>query len=236
MAAKPARNQGRYHAGLTAETIVDAALALSECNGLLSWSLRDLAGALEVAPSVIYHHVGGKDVLARSVVERVVTTTFVNPDPALPWQDWFRGLLFPARAHLRRYPGVAKWLLMHGPSFPGIAPVIDGGTSVLLRAGFGERTPLVYAAIVNTALLTASMTDDRLAHEGDGPRDHAAMMADFAKLADQSPGIALIASGAVAPFAADEDTAERMRDHYYRFVVDAIMDGVQKLITEGRAP
>lgn len=40
----------------------------------------------------------------------------------------------------------------------------------LRDAGFGERTPFAYAALLNGALRTISIGDDRSRHEDDGPR------------------------------------------------------------------
>jgi AcrR family transcriptional regulator len=148
----------RRTAGLSPDRIVDAAMELSEGRGLHTWSIRDLAKRLDVVPSVIYHHVGGEDELCRRVVGRV-TARMVRPDPALEWQDWFRALLFPARAILRPYPGVAMWLMMHGPTFEHLTPIIDDGIAALKRAGFGERTGLAYAAILNSAMLTVDAAD-----------------------------------------------------------------------------
>ena len=48
------------------------AAELSRETHLLSWSIRDLAGRLWIAASGIYHHVGGKYLLCRAVVERMI--------------------------------------------------------------------------------------------------------------------------------------------------------------------
>ena len=47
-----------FHVGLTPERIIDVALELTRTSDLSGWSIRDLARVLDVAPSVIYHHVG----------------------------------------------------------------------------------------------------------------------------------------------------------------------------------
>ena len=53
-----------YHVGLDTGAVIDAAVELSRGAGLTAWSLRDLAERLGVAPSVIYHHVGGRELLS----------------------------------------------------------------------------------------------------------------------------------------------------------------------------
>lgn len=85
-----------YHHGLTPTAIIDAAVKASRGEGLESWSLRDLAKRLHVTPPTIYHHVGGQELLRRHVVERVLeAVTF--PTETMPWRQWFRAALFPAR-------------------------------------------------------------------------------------------------------------------------------------------
>lgn len=217
------RTAGR---GLSAERIVDAAMALTEGSGLHTWSIRDLAKRLDVVPSVIYHHIGGKDELCRQVAGRV-TARMARPDPALEWQDWFRSLLFPARALLRQYPGVAMWLMMHGPTFEHLAPTIDDGIAALQRAGFGERTGLAYAAILNSAVLTVAAADERLVHADDGSRDHARIVSDLERIGAGSPGVRVLtelAAGFTSRSGADEE--------YYRFVIETVMAGLERFTRE----
>ncbi|GAB3759331.1 TetR/AcrR family transcriptional regulator [Microlunatus parietis] len=219
-----------FHSGLTPDTVIDAAVRLSAGRHLFRWSIRDLAGQLGVAPSVIYHHVGGKDLLCRHVVERVVSE--VRPPSArFGWARWFRTLLLDLRPILAGYPGTAKWLLMHGPTFPALLAVVDGGVEMLRRAGFGDRIGFAYGALINTALLTISITDDRLDHEGDGPRDHAAMMDDFRREGADSEGLSLIAASLVVPFVAGADEAEEQRDAFYRFMIDTVIAGLGRFAT-----
>lgn len=220
-----------FHVGLTPALVVDAALELTAESHLLGWSIRDLAGRLEVAPSVVYHHVGGKDLIARGVVERVLAG-LAQPQADLSWQEWFRGLLYAAYPVVSKYPGVAKWLLMHGPTFPAVLPILDAGIATLVRAGFGERAGLSYAALMNNAMLTITIGDDRLVHEDDGPRDHATMMEEFRHAADGSPGVALLAEDFITPFARGGASSARHREDYYRFIVETTIAGVARLLPD----
>lgn len=217
-----------FHVGLTPERVVRTALELTRESHLAGWSIRDLARRLDVAPSVIYHHVGGKDLLARRVVEEVLAD-LAPPAPDLPWQDWFRELLYAAGPIVARYPGVAKWLLMHGPTFPATVAIIDAGIAALRRAGFDDRAGYAYAVLLNNAMLTVSMGDDRRLHEDDGPRDHAAMMAEFARAGAGSPGVAVLTESLIRPFVGDGAAAAQQREAYYRFVVDTTIAGLAAL-------
>lgn len=220
-----------FHVGLTPDRVVDAAEELTRESHLMSWSIRDLAGRLGVAPSVIYHHVGGKDLLCRRVVERVLVRIEL-PDAELSWQDWFRTLLHSVQPLAAEYPGVAKWMLMHGPTIPA---VLEAGMAILRRAGFGDRTELAYAVLLNSAMLTISMSDDRLQHEGDGPRDHATMMTEFRQLPTASDDVRAMGRDFLRPFAEGGETAARMRIAYYHFTVDTTIAGLASTLTGGTA-
>lgn len=214
-----------FHVGLTATSVVDAAVELTRESHLMSWSIRDLAGRLGVVPSVIYHHVGGKDMLCRRVVERVLERMEV-PDTDLPWQDWFRDLLLSNGPLIAEYPGTAKWTLMHGPTLPVMLPVLEAGLTVLRRSGFGERTEFAYSLLLNNAMLTITMGDDRRQHEGDGPRDHATMMAEFLQMPTASAELEAMGQDFIRPFAEGGETAALLRWRYYRFVVDTTIAGL----------
>lgn len=211
--------------GLTPERVIDVALELSRGSGLNSWTVRDLAAELDVAPSVIYHHIGGRDLVVRGVVERLLDR-MSPPDPALDWQDWFRTFLTEVRPPLLAFPGVAKWLVMHGPSFPGAKAFFDAGIATLVRAGF-ERPALVYSLLMNSAMLTISMGDDRLEPGEDGPRDHTSMLRSFAPLQHESIGIDQLISEVLGPLAEDPERAGRaVNATYYALLVDALLTGL----------
>lgn len=214
-----------FHVGLTPQRVVDAAVELTRESHLMSWSLRDLAGRLGVTPSVIYHHVGGKDLLCRRVVERMLDG-IEPPDPELPWQEWFRTLLHSAGPRAAEYPGTAKWMLMHGPTLPAVLPVLETGMSVLHRAGFGDRANIAYAVLLNNAMLTVSISDDRLQHEGDGRRDHATIMTEFQEMPTASAEIRAMGQEFIGPLAEGGEIAARLRWDYYRVVVDTTIAGL----------
>ncbi|WP_314451030.1 helix-turn-helix transcriptional regulator [uncultured Microbacterium sp.] len=218
-----------FHVGMTADAVIDAAAELTRDSHLWGWSIRDLARRLDVSPSVIYHHVGGRDRLARGVVERVVDGLSVPP-PESPWDKWFCTFLISAYGPVTAYPGVAKWLLLHGPTFRTTLDVIDTGTALLRRAGFGDDAGFAYAALLNNAMLTISIGDDRLVHEDDGPRDHATMMDEFARTAVGRPGVEVLTASLLTPFAEGGSGAERLRERYFRFVVDTTIAGLATLL------
>lgn len=221
----PSTTDRPFHVGMTAARIVDEAAALTRASHLLGWSIRDLAGALAVSPSVVYHHVGGTDALCRAVADRVIGSLEVPDAAGARWDDWFRALLKSQGPRIAGYPGVAKWMLMHGPTIPSASVILDRGMTLLASAGFGHHAPAAYALLLNTAMTTISTGDDRRQHDDDGPRDHTTMMAEFARL-PSSPAARALGDGFIASFAAGGEAAERMRWTYYEFAVDTVIAGL----------
>lgn len=115
---------------------------------------------------------------------------------------------------------------MHGPTLPAMLPVLEAGVALLHRSGFGDRADITYSLLLNNAMLTISMSDDRLQHEGDGPRDHATMMAEFLQLPTASAEVQAMGEHFLRPFAEGGEPAARLRWAYYRLVVDNTIAGL----------
>ncbi|WP_103534438.1 TetR/AcrR family transcriptional regulator C-terminal domain-containing protein [Streptomyces sp. SM11] len=168
--------QGRRGPRLTAERVVDGALELTREHGLDGWTIRQLAQELGTWPNTIAYHVGDREAVVDAVVQRVVATMPIPPADR-SWQDWFRDLLFPSRALLARYPGVARRLARDGATVPAALPIMDRGIGLLTDAGFGEQAPVAYGVLLNTAVLLVALDDDRRLH-GYGDRAAALLAMD----------------------------------------------------------
>ncbi len=215
----PGKGTGR-RVGLTPELIVDAAVELSDGAGLHAWSQRDLAKRLDVAPSVLYHHIGGQDRVIGGVVERLLGG-LQAPDPDLPWQDWFRALLYPVRPMLLRFPGTARWLLLHAPAFPAITAVFDAGIAALARDGVA-RPALAATTIIDTAMMAITLHDDRTGLH-DAPRDHGAILDGFIAVRGASSSAGQLIDEVIAPLAEDGDD---VLEQHYRYLLESLMAGI----------
>ncbi|MEU9678009.1 MULTISPECIES: TetR/AcrR family transcriptional regulator [Streptomyces] len=222
-----------FHVGMTPERVIDGAVQLTRESHLWGWSIRDLARHLDVTPPVVYHHVGGRDLLARRVTERA-TAGLAVPPSELAWQEWFRVLLRDVYPRVTSCPGTAKWLLMHGPVFPAVLPILQAGIAKLVGAGFAENASFAYAAMLNNPLMTVSTGDDRLMHEDDGPRDHHALMAEFERAGAQIPDVAPMLDQFMQPFLDGGAAARLERRRYYDYIVQSTIAGVAALQRDGQ--
>lgn len=164
--AIPGRPRSRDAAGLpavTPDSIVEAALELTARHGLETWTLRQLAGEVQAYPAVVYHHIGDRETVVSTVVDRVIER-FPLPAPDLHWQEYFRQQGKDLRRVLRQYPGVARRISIYSLNVPAAAPAVDRGVRVLQRAGFGTESPEVYQYLANTICQLVSVEDEQLRH------------------------------------------------------------------------
>ncbi|HVW44044.1 MAG TPA: helix-turn-helix domain-containing protein [Amycolatopsis sp.] len=162
-AAVPGRPRSRDAAGLPAVTpdrIIAAALELTARHGLDSWTLRQLAAAVDAYPAVIYHHVGDREAVVSAVVDRVIGLYPVPPED-LEWREWFRRLFSELRLVLTRYPGVARRLAVNGPTVYAATPTVDRGMRILMAAGFGHECADVYRYLSAVACQHISVEDEQ---------------------------------------------------------------------------
>ncbi|MBC6451520.1 TetR/AcrR family transcriptional regulator [Actinokineospora xionganensis] len=223
------RPRSRDAAGLpavTAERIVDEALALTREQGLENWTLRQLAGAVSAYPAVVYHHVGDREAVVAGVIERVVAE-FTVPEPK-QWRDWFEELLLDMRPVLRAAPGVARRLALYGPIVASARRVIDRGVRVLDAAGFGDESVLVCNVLLTQACQFVALEDDR----EHSPRLRAEAAAVFSSYRDREDLPGLAATGRfVYEMTQRPGGVEAYYDEFFAFAIARILDGVAARLT-----
>lgn len=123
---------------LTKPRIVAAALQLLDTGGVGSFSVRDLARALDVYPASIYWHVGSRN----GLLAEMVATVLADIAPVVAharWQDWLRDLFGRYRAAIRRHPQAASLV---GAQLVSNASIDFGLIEAMLRvlsdAGFHD--------------------------------------------------------------------------------------------------
>ncbi|MBE8517352.1 helix-turn-helix transcriptional regulator [Amycolatopsis sp. H6(2020)] len=203
---------------MDAEQIVLAAARLTRQQGLEAWTMRQLADELECSPAVIYHHVGGREAVVRAVVDHVVGT-LSSVYASAQWREWFSAVLMEMRVVFRRHPGVAGWLIAHGPALPAMLRILDKGVALLRREGLRLEESEACSVLIDVALSRLAAEelrdDDDLRHE----IDHA-----LTRYRGSTERRGLVA---VAGLLGHSRTQE-----YYRYTVECALDGVAMRITE----
>src|SRR5579871_3406121 len=93
---------------LNRATIVAAALARADADGLEAVSFRRLAADLGVTPMALYRYVASKDELLVGVMDAVFAKFDLPPDPNADWRDQLRDLARTFRRLLLSHPAAAK--------------------------------------------------------------------------------------------------------------------------------
>lgn len=225
-AAVPGRPRSRDAAGLPAVTpdgIVAAALELTAHHGLESWTLRQLAAAVQAYPAVVYHHVGDREAVVSAVVDRVIGM-FPLPAERLPWRDWFRCLAAELRTVLTRYPGVARRISVHGLTVLAAAPSIDRGVRILQSAGFGDESADVYLFLSNVICCLIAVEDEQTRQREIRARN----IAVWSSYRDDPtrPGLAAL-SASIHAIAADPLRRENYYADVFDYSIERCLDGVE---------
>ena len=88
---------------LTADRIIEAAVAVADQGDLVAVSMRNVGKALGVEAMSLYHHVANKDALLDSLADWIFTQIEL-PTPADPWRPAILAHAQSMRAVLRRHP------------------------------------------------------------------------------------------------------------------------------------
>jgi TetR/AcrR family tetracycline transcriptional repressor len=122
---------------MTRAGIVEAALRVTQREGLGGLTMRSLADELGTAPMSIYHYVPNKEALTRLVVVEVLAQVRVPGPEAGPWDERLKVLERDARRQLRHHPGVGAVLADHGAELESNR-LAHGVITILRQAGFDQ--------------------------------------------------------------------------------------------------
>ncbi len=146
---------------LNREGLVAAALDIAGDRGLAAVTMRALASRFDVTPMALYRHVADRDELIRLAVDRVGGLVRAPSAHDATWEQRARSWARAQRDVLRRYPGVAAWLVANGPAGPHAYRLLELLASALADAGFDD------ARVARGTALIMSWTFTRIAVEDD---------------------------------------------------------------------
>jgi AcrR family transcriptional regulator len=205
---------------LTAERVIDGAVALADQIGTDALTIRKLADAIDAKPMTIYHHVPNKEAIIDGMVDHVFDEIELPPTDT----DWRTAILVRCnsmRQVLARHPWAAP--LMETRTSPGPATLRhhDAVLGCFRGAGFSlDLTSHAYA-IVDAFLFGFALQESTLpATAGDDMAELAGSIADLMS-ADLYPHLA-------------EFTADHVLQPGYDFGaqfdvgIDLILDGLER--------
>ena len=137
----PAAAEPPAPGGLTLDIIVGTAVGMIEKGGLGGLSMRQLAGLLDVTPTAIYYHVRDKDALL-DLCAQAILARIPAPDPAKAWPQQLRALILEQQRLFMRYPGLARFLLVHRDSSVAALNWGEAILAILHDGGFDPASAL----------------------------------------------------------------------------------------------
>ena len=215
--------------GLNPDKIANQALALTSQRGLHSWSVRELATEISVAPSVIYHYCPTKNDIYDAVSSKVCQMLKM-PDNQLAWQDWFMELLIDFRTLLLAHNGVAQWLVdrsQSGKPLTALIPIMELAIQKLSDAGFGENTPTAYAMIANVSF-GAITGRDKQSPKDSHRHDIKKMAEDLSPIADRHPAVASMRENFLMTLYGEG--GEQASERYFRLLLSSLFDGMSHVL------
>lgn len=204
---------------LSADALVDAALAVAKAEGLAAVTMRRVAAELDTGPASLYVYVSNRDDLLRAMLDRVSAgIPLVEPDPKR-WRAQLYDLLDAFREALEAHPGLSTVL-------PGVPVVTESSMSSienllgLLVAGGISPQEAAWACDILILIVTATASEADIRRAAGQALDAdfvERMRIAFAEVpAERYPNVASHASELVAG-----DGDER-----FRFAIDTFLDGL----------
>jgi len=129
----PSRRAPSSREPLSRQTVLEAALAIADADGLNSLSMRKLGAAVGVEAMSLYNHVKNKGDLVTAITDKVWAQAEIDTDGE-PWRPALRRIAISVHESLMRHP----WAC--GLQTPGIPPArlryIDTCLAHLTEGGF----------------------------------------------------------------------------------------------------
>lgn len=122
-------------APLSSDSVVRAALALADREGLAELSLRRLAAELHVTAMAVYRHVPDKAALLDLMLDAVLSEVDLTIRPSESWRDRLRRMGLSYHRALASHPGMARAYSDRVRLGPNGARVIEACLAVLRGAG-----------------------------------------------------------------------------------------------------
>lgn len=120
---------------LSQDTIVDAAFALLDDEGVAGVTMRRVAQALDTGPASLYAHVANKEELVQLMIDRLNATITVPEPDADRWREQIKDIAWQAYRAYGAHIDIASALLATIPTGPNTLRISDGLLAILLTAG-----------------------------------------------------------------------------------------------------
>jgi len=217
----PHRGAGQ-RAGLTRQSILQAARRIADTDGVDRLTMRRLAGELGVMPNTLYSYFPHKEALLDALLDDLLG----DIDPGDPtegdWRDGLAEVMDASRRLLLAHPQLVSAFLARPGLGPNAARLGEITFTLLRRGGLdGDRAVEAFRVLLIYSLGFAAFQAPR--QQTDSPERTRQVEATFAGLADDTyPEMRRLAGHLAAP------TTDRHFHAGLRWLLDGISSGGQK--------
>src|SRR2546429_35311 len=121
--------------GLSRESVLRAAIAVADAEGIDALTLRRLAQELDVHPTSIYNHVPSKEAILDGLIEMLLVEADL-PTTVTDWRAWVRVFAEAMRTTARAHPGAFAIFLKRKASGPVASRHAEAALDAFRRDGF----------------------------------------------------------------------------------------------------
>jgi AcrR family transcriptional regulator len=216
---------------LTRESVLKAAVALADEEGIASLSMRKLGQRLGVEAMSLYNHVGNKDDMLAGIVDMVVAE-FDLPTNQLDWQVAMRFVTNAVRAALLRHPWAAT--LIESQVMPSQVRFKRAETVIgtLRRAGFSIELAYKAQLTINSYVYGFVQQEINWPFTPVEQSDVAAMLGPQVP-ADEYPYLTEMLSSIInTRFRGQGESETDAYESDFGFGLDLLLDGLERIRLE----
>ena len=204
--------------GLSPESVLRAAIAVADAEGIDAVTMRRLAEELDVHPTSIYNHLPSKEAILDGMIDLLLVEADL-PLTVREWPDWVRGFGRAMCRIAREHPGAFAVFLRRPATGPIASRHTEGALDAFRRAGFSAKQ-------ANRAVHGASLALFGLAtNEGPLP------------IAGVEPDRTFLTREAFPRLFEAEAAADTTTDPTWDLLIDALISGLATTMqSTGRRP
>jgi AcrR family transcriptional regulator len=209
-------------APLSENAIVDAALSITQAEGLEAVTMRRVAAALDTGAASLYVYFSNRDDLLVAMLDRVAQTVALVSPEAGRWREQVHDLLRGFREALESWPGIATVLIGEAPATEGTLGGAENLFGILLAGGINTQDAAWAVDILMLIVTaTAAETDVRRAAGYSTEADHSDAVARIRDTFERLPPerFPLIV-------AHSSEMVAGVGDERFHFAIDTFLDGL----------
>ncbi|PCJ27091.1 MAG: hypothetical protein COA96_04030 [SAR86 cluster bacterium] len=140
------------------QSIAAAALRIADENGVKGFTMRAVAGALNVTPMALYHHVKNKAALAALLIDSIIREHPLPPSTG-DWQEDLWSMAQWARENIHAHPAVADIRRHYQIWTPSILQMTERWLSLWQQSGL-EPDKALLAATSSSLSITGFVEEE----------------------------------------------------------------------------